>query len=57
MKYVKSMVYDILDEAKRGEDQVENCVPLTADRISYLYSVTDFHDTAAIWGRLYADSR
>ena len=51
------MVYDMLDKAKRGEDQVEYCITLKASMFSDLHPTTDLHGIASIRGRFYADGR
>ena len=51
------MVYDMLDKAKREEDQVEYCITMKASMFSDFHPTTDIHDIAPTRGRFYADGR
>ena len=51
------MVYDMLNEYQRGEEQVENSITLATIRFCALHSMANFHEITAIGGRLHADGR
>ena len=46
------MAYDTIEKLLRVEDQVENTVPLVISGFSYSHPAADFHDIAAVSGRL-----
>ena len=49
------MVYNILDQAKVGEDQFDYFIPLATRRFIYLHPTSDLHGVVDIRGRPYMD--
>ena len=51
------MVYAMLEESYKREDQVEYCITLAVSRFSDLHPTENIHNIAAIRGRFYANDR